>query len=406
MSVARGPDGLASRTDLRPGTRPETRPEIRPLTGLRFVAAMWVVLFHAPAQLSALLRELAPLDFLVVHGYLAVPLFFALSGYILSYQHYQEFRDERRDYPRFIAKRLARIYPVHLAMLLGLVVVVAAARATGTTVGGKDAYDLGGAVQDLLLVRGWVTPSEGWNFPAWSLSAEWFAYLTFPLAVAAVAACRSRPLRLLALAGALLAVRVGYVALSGTETPHPLIDVTTMFVAGVAVFSVLAGRGGSRAADLVGGGALILLIAATPFLGGSPAVQAAAMVLSLVVVGALGMARGIVAGALSWGPIAWGGRISMCIYLTHNPVATVAGPVWSHIGVDADSSPVARLLVGGLWLVLIVAAGAAAHYWIERPGQRLVMRLFQRVRDRRATTADRTPPASEQSAADPATRPS
>ncbi len=38
--------------------------------------------------------------------------------------------------------------------------------------------------QHLALVHAWrTTPSVQWNFPSWSISAEWFAYLGFPAVV-------------------------------------------------------------------------------------------------------------------------------------------------------------------------------------------------------------------------------
>jgi peptidoglycan/LPS O-acetylase OafA/YrhL len=36
------------------------------------------------------------------------------------------------------------------------------------------------------MVHAWgTTPTVGWNFPSWSISAEWLAYLLFPLVAGA-----------------------------------------------------------------------------------------------------------------------------------------------------------------------------------------------------------------------------
>lgn len=66
-----------------------------------------------------------------------------------------------------------------------------------------------------LLVQSWIGMAESWNGPAWSLSAEWGAYLAFPVLALAVWRIRSAPLAgalaltALALLMALTSVRYG-----------------------------------------------------------------------------------------------------------------------------------------------------------------------------------------------------
>ena len=363
------------------------RREIHALTGIRFFAAAWVVLFHAPLSIVALLPEWRAGAAVVGFGYLAVPVFFALSGYILAYQHYAEFREPaERDYPRFLARRLARIYPLHLVTLASVVVLVLGAAAVGITVKDPDAYTFAGAVQDVFLVRGWVEFSFGWNFPAWSLSAEWFAYLTFPVTVLLVAAMRERRALLLLLMASLAVLRCLGVAWSGRESPHALLDVTTMFVAGVALFVLLRGGRPSAGADLVAFLGLVLLIAAPPFLTGDVAVQGLAMLASLLLIGGLRWGRGPLTWLLAHPWAVWGGRISFALYLTHLPYALVTGRLWQ-LDVWADQPLIGRLAVAAVWFAGTIAAAALAHYWIEQPGQRLVMRLFEA----RRTPADPDP---------------
>jgi len=56
------------------------------LTGLRGVAALWVLVFHLWQRTGAPALALGPLDFtpLAAHGYLGVDLFFVLSGYLIG----------------------------------------------------------------------------------------------------------------------------------------------------------------------------------------------------------------------------------------------------------------------------------------------------------------------------------
>ncbi len=69
---------------MTPTTR---RPPLPALTGLRAVAAGWVVLFHYRDDLLALVPGLAPLDTFMRAGYLGVDLFFPLSGFVLAYTY-------------------------------------------------------------------------------------------------------------------------------------------------------------------------------------------------------------------------------------------------------------------------------------------------------------------------------
>ena len=90
--------------------------ELRSLTALRGVAAMAVVMQHFSATAQEHSQGVIPS--LVPHGYLAVDLFFALSGFIMSYTYLDLFqRDGARAYGGFLVKRAARIVPLNLAVL-------------------------------------------------------------------------------------------------------------------------------------------------------------------------------------------------------------------------------------------------------------------------------------------------
>ena len=60
---------------------------------------------------------LGPFSGLIRHGYLGVDGFFILSGLILARVHPELSRSAKGAF-KFWGKRLARIYPVHLATLL------------------------------------------------------------------------------------------------------------------------------------------------------------------------------------------------------------------------------------------------------------------------------------------------
>lgn len=159
---------------------------IRQLTGIRFVAAAWVLLYHLQGPLDRI-GLLVPVvaDVLRV-GRLGVDLFFALSGFILAHTYLRRLGPalKVRGTLDFWWLRLARIYPVHLVMIVVAgVAVFAQAKVTGEALD-RDWLTPVDLVKNLFLVQEWgPEPQRGWNFVAWSLSMEWLAYLLFPLLV-------------------------------------------------------------------------------------------------------------------------------------------------------------------------------------------------------------------------------
>ena len=184
--------------------------DLKPLTALRFFAAFWVVLFawwgvafeHTPG--------------FIAKGYLGVDLFFVLSGFILCHVYLQPAGEGRFRYGGFLWNRLARVYPLHLFTLLGVGLMAGAAAVADMNVDG-NVLSWETLPANILMLHAWgVTGEAGWNHPSWSISAEWFAYLSFPIFAAAAFALRSRPVLATALAVfVLFAGYAGYEALSG-----------------------------------------------------------------------------------------------------------------------------------------------------------------------------------------------
>lgn len=94
---------------------------IRQLTGIRFVAAAWVLLYHLQGPLNTLgVLSIPILPEVMRVGRLGVDLFFALSGFILTHTYLTRLgpRLAGRKTIDFWWLRLARVYPVHLVMLV------------------------------------------------------------------------------------------------------------------------------------------------------------------------------------------------------------------------------------------------------------------------------------------------
>jgi peptidoglycan/LPS O-acetylase OafA/YrhL len=166
------------------------------LTGVRFVAAFWVLLYHYQGALATAGLLVPVLHEVLRVGRLGVDLFFALSGFILTHTYLTKLgpRATWAGSRHFWWLRLARIYPVHFVMLNVAGIAAVAQQKLGSSVSGtKDWLTPVDYLRQVLLVHEWgPNPQRGWNYPAWSLSMEWLAYLLFPLLVLALFRFRDR----------------------------------------------------------------------------------------------------------------------------------------------------------------------------------------------------------------------
>lgn len=145
------------------------RIEILPLTSLRFFAAAGIVVHHLSS--FGLPHSTIPL----AH---AVPFFFALSGFILTYNY-----EDSSDFKplRFMLGRIARLWPVHAACLLVGLLALVSFRSQLTTETGWITL-----LANIFLVHDWVPDYRfafSYNAVSWSISAEMFFYLVFPLLI-------------------------------------------------------------------------------------------------------------------------------------------------------------------------------------------------------------------------------
>jgi peptidoglycan/LPS O-acetylase OafA/YrhL len=154
---------------------------LKALTGLRAVAAAWVVLFHASLVFTILMPPSAKTLPLTGMGFLGVDLFFALSGFVLCHRYLDSLgvAFNRHKVKDFLALRLARLYPVHLFVIVVFVLYIGFV----TQFGSSQRWDARSPwpllPQHLVLIHAWFNQLS-WNVPAWSVSMEWLAYLCFP----------------------------------------------------------------------------------------------------------------------------------------------------------------------------------------------------------------------------------
>jgi peptidoglycan/LPS O-acetylase OafA/YrhL len=163
--------------------------ETRHLDGLRIVAASAVVILHY----ADYVKETPTGRFLVDHTWhfnLFVDLFFVISGYVIASQYLTRVATPAAI-GRFLWRRLARIYPLHLATL-AFYVAIAVGLHLGLARGDHVArYPLSDVPAQLLLLHAIDGARLTFNFPSWSLSAEFVCYVLFPLV--AIVLARRKP---------------------------------------------------------------------------------------------------------------------------------------------------------------------------------------------------------------------
>ncbi len=155
--------------------------EVRTLTGLRGAAALLVIFYHF-FEKDAYYGPYVP--WLIRHGYIAVDMFFVLSGFViaLSYTHLFQGGVTLTSFRYFMAKRIARIYPLY-ALTIALFILKAYANVSGA---GPGRVYLTDVFASLGMIQSWGFPFTPIDLAVWSISTEFFAYLVFPLLVIVV----------------------------------------------------------------------------------------------------------------------------------------------------------------------------------------------------------------------------
>jgi len=395
---------------------------IKPLTGLRFAAALLVVLLHtfhvdtaAGAGPGPALRH--GLANLVARGFVGVPFFFILSGFILTYAYVDKQRRDPEgaavDRRAFWIARFARIYPVYLFALV--VAAVPMVYWSGPNGGCTTNHPIISKITTPLLLQSWVPCAQWtWNGPSWSLSVEAFFYLLFPFVAVPIGRLGRRGLygvMTFALVAYALIIALYCVVNPGGENPltmprtvllntltlNPLVHLPE-FVVGVALGGLFARRRSdmprarARLARFLSPGPLSTLatIAIVGLLatGIVPTVQLVADLLLTPLFAALiytvAYNEGPIAAFFSLPPLLILGEASYALYLLHQPI-------WNWMDHLAPRLPLTGSVRSiGLYfpVFLCIALGASLITLraIERPARAAITRAFAR-RTRSRTSA-------------------
>lgn len=151
--------------------------KLLPLESLRGIAALTVVIFHF--QVGSHFN-----NSFTNNGTLMVDFFFVLSGFVICLSY----KDRLSSVPSLIEfqkRRFWRLYPLHLLMLFVFLAIEFAKYLVEIKFGleaNNPAFsenNVTSFVANLFLLQNWMLANLTWNYPSWSISAEFFTYLIF-----------------------------------------------------------------------------------------------------------------------------------------------------------------------------------------------------------------------------------
>lgn len=350
----------------------QTPADLRPITALRFGAAIWVAIYTFWENLAG-----AGHSGLVDKGYLGVELFFVLSGFILSHVYLQAAGEKQFSYRGFLWARIARVYPLHLATLIGVGLLAAAALIAGMSVDG-NVLSWPSLPANLLMLHAWgLAPVAGWNHPSWSISAEWFAYLCFPLFAFVFWRLRNKPVAAVVGAAAFLTVlyfvfeQVAGFPLTEATFRWGALRIVPCFALGCALYLVyrrapLKAPWTATAVSF----ALMILSAALGLWDGITVLFAGALILSLA---SLPNER---AGVLASKPAVYLGEISYSVYMVCVPWKLLS----INLAAKLTDAPDKQLHVF-VWLALLAllpVVAAVSYHLVEYPARKALRGMAER----------------------------
>lgn len=339
--------------------------ELLHLDALRFIAALGVVFYHIWEVLK--LEPVDALGRLVTSLNLFVDLFFVISGFVISWVYAGRIRTTG-DYGRFMHKRVARLWPLHLLLIAGFIGLYFLSSALSDGAKPVSFECLG---PHLLMLQGTgICSVPMFNFPSWSISAEMFMYALFP-----VYAVVARDWRV-----GLVAVLLVCLGLTlASPGPRPWWEWTHDFgvlraVPGFLLGMVLYGLRG-RLAQIPASRQLVWVVLALFFVAAAAGLPKGGVLLPLIyILAAVGIAadmRGPTALVRALGPA---GQLTYSIYMWHVFLLAVitSSTVLGLLGNPQGNS---LLLAVTALMGLIFPVAYGSLFLIEKPARRWVSKL-------------------------------
>lgn len=158
------------------------RTRYRALDGWRGLAALMVAFYHFGVYSH--LQQLS----VVRVSFLFVDFFFVLSGFVVAHAYADMLLREKPAWISFVLRRLGRLWPLHLAVLSMFLALELSKVATGVFIDGlgegafSGRYSVVSFWANVFLIHDFgFFDHLTWNFPSWSISAEFWIYVVYML---------------------------------------------------------------------------------------------------------------------------------------------------------------------------------------------------------------------------------
>lgn len=354
----------------------------RSLESLRGLAALLVVLFHS----SFVFGQQYPV---IAQGPIFVDFFFVLSGFVMAFA-YQNKIVAGMELKKFFLLRLGRLYPLHIFMLFVWLpyILLRVYLYHHMGLGANDPSiqnSMGTFLTNVFLVNSLgIHDHLAWNYPSWSISVEFFTYLTF---FGVLATFKKSFLPIHALLIAAVAYTVLYFISEGSmfkTFDFGIVRCIGGFFLGVFVYhlasgsNITLGKISASALEIVALSLMIFVV--LPSTGSKNYQMASFLVFGLVIFVFAIQSRGIISVILNQKPFLFLGSISYSIYMVHAIVIAVASNAFEvifhppvkfveRIGEEPlkfIETPYADLINLGLVLV-IVSISYFTYKYIEIP---------------------------------------
>lgn len=363
--------------------------KILSLESIRGVAALCVALYHFPS--------FSPIydNPFIKNGYLMVDLFFVLSGFVISL-NYGDKISTFSEAAQFQLRRFWRLYPLHLFALF-LFVMIEIAKLFGpqsTVQGAFSKNDFTSLFENLFLIHSISAEKLTFNFPSWSISAEFFAYGIFAIFCLIV---RQFRLGFVIISFALLFVAAARLEAFDAVVGLPLLRCLVGFTAGMVVHLFWQKYPSFRASRVL---ALPLLIGSVAIVcqidelfAGVPVLVFAMLVFSCASLSD----DSYIGRVLAAKPLVWLGTVSYSIYMLHafvwyviirvaqNLFATPYSSV-PNVGVKLELSPLVGTGLTIFGIAILILLSKISFAMIEKPFSRGIGRVRIRVTNQAAAS--------------------
>lgn len=366
------------------------------LDSFRGLFALAVVIYHAHAVQGFTELRL----FRNAHHF--VEFFFVLSGFVLSHSYLNRL-STWQQVGQFAVTRTFRLFPLHLFML-GLAIAIEGLRLVaerqGLGVGGpafSGPRAVGEILPNALLLQSWFPAFDplSFNYPAWSISIEYYAYLLFALIVVLLPG--QARWAFVAVSGLALVA----LSINSSVFTRVALQGLACFFAGAITYQVYRAVQHISMQPWLGNaleGLVVMGIVATLSLVSSPQDRLLSLLFCLAVL-VFAFESGSVSVLLGKRLFTWLGTLSYSIYLTHASVLVVSCAALLVIGkltglpllielpvnskgltvryINSGSALLDNALVGAQ-VIGVLMVSTLTYRYIELPGIAAGKRWFKR----------------------------